>query len=175
MAAKTGTYTLINSQVLGSDVGIVTFASIPQTYTDLVFVVSARVSSATYDISAIRVNSVTSGYSKTYFESSGSAVTAGRATAEISLRAGFLPGTNYASEYSADIYNFMDYASTTSQKTVLCRTNAFNTSTTFNVQAQVSLIPTTSAITQITLQTANGANLRAGSTFRLYGVEAGNQ
>ena len=174
MAAKTGTYTLINSQVLGSDAGIVTFSSIPQTYTDLVFVVSAKSSFAAYDISAIRVNSVTSGYSKTYLESSGTAVSTGRGTAEISLRAGFLPGTNYASEYSADIYNFMDYANTTTYKSVLCRTNAFNTSTNFNVQAQVSLIPTTSAITQITLQTANGSNLKAGSTFRLYGVEAGN-
>lgn len=175
MAAKTGTYTLISSQVLGSDTGIVTFASIPQTYTDLVFVVSAKVSSATYDISALRVNSVTSGYSKTYLEANGTTATSGRGTAEISLRAGYLPGTNYTSEFSADTYHFMDYANTTTYKTVLCRTNAYNTSTNFNVQAQVSLIPTTSAITQITLQTANGANLKTGSTFKLYGIEAGNQ
>jgi hypothetical protein len=172
MAAKTGTYTLISSQVLGSDTGIVTFSSIPQTYTDLVFVVSARASSATYDISALRVNSVTSGYSKTYMEASGSALTGGRSTSDISLRAGYLPGTNYTSEYSADVYHFMDYSNTTTYKSVLCRCNAYNTSTNFNVQVQASLIPTTSAITQITLQTANGANLKTGSTFRLYGIEA---
>jgi hypothetical protein len=174
MAAKTGTYTLINSQTLSSNAGIVTFASIPQTFTDLVLVVSAKSSFATYDISAIRVNSVTTGYSKTYLEASGSAATSGRATAEISLRAGYLPGTNYTSEFSADTYHFFDYANTTTYKTVLCRCNAYNTSTSFNVQIQASLIPTTSAITQITVQTANGSNLVAGSTFKLYGIEAGN-
>jgi len=174
MAAKTGTYTLINSQVLGSNTGIITFSSIPQTYTDLVLVVSAKVSSATYDISALRVNSVTSGYSKTYLEGNGTSVTSGRATAEISLRAGYLPGTNYTNQLSSDVYHFFDYANSTTYKTVLCRCNAYNTSTNFNVQTQVSLIPTTSAITQITLQTANGANLVTGSTFKLYGIEAGN-
>jgi len=172
MAAKTGTYTLISSQVLGSDTGIVTFASIPQTYTDLVLTVSAKSSFATYDISALRVNSVTSGYSKTYLESNGSGATTGRATAEISLRAGYLPGTNYTSEYSVDTYHFMDYANTTTYKPVLCYCNSYNTSTNFNTQIQVSLIPTTSALTQITLQTANGSNLKTNSTFRLYGIEA---
>jgi hypothetical protein len=66
----------------------------------------------------------------------------------------------------------MDYSNTTTYKQVLCRCNALNTSTNFNVQVQASLIPTTSAITQITLQTANGANLKTGSTFKLYGIEA---
>lgn len=166
------TYEPIATQTLSSDTGIVTFSSIPQTYTDLIFVVSAKASSSSYDISALRVNSVTSGYSKTYIEGSGSSATAGRGSAEISLRAGYLPGTSYTSEFSLDIYNFMDYTNTTKYKTVLCRCNAYNTSTNFNTQAQVSMIPTTSAITQITLQTANGANLKTGSTFTLYGVKS---
>lgn len=174
MAAKTGTYSLIQSTTLSSDQGIVTFGTIPQTFTDLVFVVSAKSSFASYDISAIRVNSVTSGYSKVYLESGGSSVTGGEGSAEISLRAGYLPGTNYANEFSSDVYHFMDYANSNTFKTVLCRCNAYNTSTNFNVQMQASLIPTTSPITQITLQTANGSNLKAGSTFKLYGIEAGN-
>lgn len=164
------TYTPIASQTLTSDTGIITFSSIPQTYTDLVLSVSAKAASATYDISALRVNSVTSGYSKTYLEGNASSTTAGRASAEISLRAGYLPGTNYTNEYSVDEYNFMKYTDTSDYKTVICRCNSYNTSTTFNTQVQISMIPTTSAITQITLQTANGANLKSGSTFTLYGV-----
>ena len=170
--AAGNTYEAIATQTLGSATGIITFSSIPQTYTDLIMVVSAKVTSATYDISAIRVNSVTSNYSRTYLEGSGSSATSGRATAEISLRAGYLPGTNYTSQLSADIYHFMNYSNTTTYKTVLCRHNAVNTSTNFNVVTQVSLIPTTSAITQITLQTANGANLNTGSTFQLFGIAA---
>jgi hypothetical protein len=170
--AAGNTFEAIATQTLGSATGIITFSSIPQTYTDLIMVVSAKVTSATYDISAIRVNSVTSNYSRTYLEGSGSSATSGRGTAEISLRAGYLPGTNYTSELSADIYHFMNYANTTTYKTVLCRCNAVNTSTNFNVMTQVSLIPTTSAITQITLQTANGANLNTGSTFSLYGIKS---
>lgn len=174
MSAKTATYSLISAQTLSSNTGIVTFSSIPQTFTDLIFVSNAKSSFAAYDISAIRVNAVTTGYSKTYLEGSGTSVTSGRETAEISLRAGYLPGTNYANEFSGDIYQFIDYSNNTTFKTVLCRCNAFNTSINFNVQAQVSLVPTTSPITQITLQTANGSNLVAGSTFKLYGIEAGN-
>lgn len=166
------TYEPIATQTLSSNTGIVTFSSIPQTYTDLVFVVSARVTSATYDISAIRVNSVTAGYSKTYIEGSGASTTSGSGSSEISLRAGYLPGTNYTSQYSADVYHFMNYTNTTKYKTVLCRCNSYNTSTNFNMQLQGSAIPTTSAITQITIQTANGANLATGSTFSLYGIKA---
>lgn len=167
------TYESIATQTLTSATGIITFASIPQTFTDIIMVVSARVTSATYDISAIRVNSVTTNYSKTYLQGDGSSAITGRATAEISLRGGFLPGTNFTSELSADFYHFINYTSTTTNKTVLCQTNSVNTSGQgFNVQAQVSLIPTTSAITQITLQTANGANLNTGSTFTLYGIKA---
>lgn len=169
--AAGNTYEAIATQTLGSATGIITFSSIPQTYTDLVMVVSAKVTSATYDISAIRVNSVTTNYSRTYIEGSGSSATTGRGTAEISLRAGYLPGTNYTSELSVDIYHFMDYTNTTTYKSVLCRCNAVNTSTNFNIMSQASLIPTTSAITQITLQTANGANLNTGSTFSLYGIK----
>lgn len=167
------TYEPIASQTLGSSTGIVTFSSIPQNYTDLIFLVSAKAASATYDISALRVNSVTSGYSKTYLQGDGASAISGRSTAEISLRGGYLPGTNYASEFTTDIYHFINYSNTTTNKTVLCRTNSFNTASQgFNSQVQASLIPTTSAITQITLQTANGANLYVGSVFTLYGIKA---
>ena len=165
------TYEPIAQYTLTSTAGIITFASIPQTYTDLVLIQSARVSSA-YDITAIRVNSVTTNYSGTYLETGGSSVTSGRGTAEIALRAGYVPGTSYTGDWSAEIYNFMNYANTTTNKTVLSRTN-FTTSTVgFDVQTKVSLIPTTSAITQITTQPVNGALWAIGSTFTLYGIKA---
>jgi hypothetical protein len=163
------TYEPIATTTLASTAGIITFASIPQTYTDLVLIQSARVSSA-YDITAIRVNSVTANYSGTYLEANGSSATSGRGTAEVALRAGYVPGTSYTGEWSAEIYNFMNYANTTTNKTVLSRTNFTGSAVGFNVQAKVSLIPTTSAITQITTQPVNGALWAVGSTFSLYGI-----
>jgi len=169
------TYTLIATQNLTSATGIVTFSSIPQAYTDLLFVVAASVSSS-WDISAIRAvlggTNITSGYSRTYFQGPASTPTTGRATSEISLRGGYLPPSS-SSTFSADNYHFLNYSNSTTYKTVLCRTNSVNTgSQGFNTQIQASLIPSTGAITQITIQTANGANLSSGSTFNLYGITA---
>ena len=167
------TYTPITSTTLGSSQSSVNFTSIAQTYTDLVLVVSAKVSSATYDITAMSINGITSGYSKTYLQGDGSSALSGRQTAEIRLRGGYLPGTNYSNEFSVDTYHFMNYSNTTTYKTVLCRLNAYNTvNLGFNTQAQVCLIPTTSAITSISIATANGANLYTNSTFTLYGITA---
>lgn len=165
------TYTPIAQTTLTSTAGIVTFSSIPQTYTDLVLIQSARVNSA-YDITAIRVNSVTTNYSGTYLEGNVTSTTSGRGTAEIALRAGYVPGTSYANEWSTEIYNFMSYTNTSVNKTVLSRTSFPNSAVSFNIQTKVSLIPTTAALTQITTQPVNGALWASGSTFSLYGIKA---
>ena len=165
------TYTPIATQTLTSTAGIITFASIPQTYTDLVLIQSARVSSA-YDITAVRVNSVTTNYSGTYLEGNGTSTTSGRGTAEIAARLGYVPGTSYTGEWSAEIYNFMNYSNATTNKIILSRTNFTGSAVGFNTQEKVTLIPTTSAITQITTQPVNGALWAIGSTFTLYGIKA---
>jgi hypothetical protein len=166
------TYIPIATQTLSSTAGIVTFANIPQTYKDLVLVQSARVST-TYDITAIRVNSVTSGYSGIYAYTDGSSNASGQGSSEISMRAGYVPGTGspYVNEWSNEVYTFFDYTNTAYYKTALSRC-AFITGagTGFNVHMKTTTIPTTGAITQITSQTANGGNWAAGSTFTLYGI-----
>ena len=53
------------------------FTSIPQTYTDLVVVVKARVNSA-WDIMALRPNGTSSGSSGSYLEGTGSGATCGQ-------------------------------------------------------------------------------------------------
>lgn len=170
MPAQT-TYTPIATQTLGSAVGLVTFSSIPQTYTDLVLIQSARVSN-TSDITAIRANGVSTGYSKIYLQGTGSGNAAGAGTAEISLRGGYIPGTSNANIWSMEEYNFLNYTNTSGNKQVLCRCAFPIGATGFAVQIQVSTIATTAAITSITIQTANGGNLAAGSTFTLYGIGA---
>lgn len=162
-------YEPIQTQTLTSTAGIITFASIPQTYKDLVMVQSARVTSA-YDITAIRVNSVTTNYSNTYCYSDGTSNPSGSGSAEISMRAGYVPGTSYTDEWSTEIYTFFNYANTLYNKQAQHRTSFVLSAVGFNTQQKTTNIATTGAITQITSQTANGANWAIGSTFTLYGI-----
>jgi len=163
------TYVPINTQTLSANAGIVTFANIPQTYKDLVLVQSARVNTS-YDITAIRINSLTSGYSNTYAYSDGTSTYSGSGTAEISMRAGYIPGSSYANEWSNEQYTFFDYTNSSYYKTALHRTGFVTSTVGFQVMQKVTTMPTTGAITQITSQTANGGSFLAGSTFTLYGI-----
>lgn len=165
------TYVPIATQTLGTNAGVVTFDNIPQTYTDLVLIQSARVTNGS-DITAIRINDAATGYSKQYLEGNGSSNTAGIGNAEIALRAGYIPGTTYANVYSSEEYIFFHYRNTTIAKSVLCKCSYPVAATSFALQFQHSNTTVTAAITKITIQTANGGQLATGSTFTLYGIEA---
>jgi hypothetical protein len=165
------TYEPIATQTLTTNTGIVTFSSIPQTYTDLVLRVSAQASSS-WDVIAIRMNGTTSGYSFTYIQGDGASALAGRGSAEIAMRGGHIPGSS-TSTYSTDEYNFMNYTGSTNYKTIISKVGSYNTGAQgFNIQGRAQLLQMTAAITSITIQTFNGANLTPGSTFTLYGIKA---
>ena len=150
------------------------FTSIPQTYTDLVLVVKARVTSA-WDIFAMQMNGGASGYSGTYIEGSGDGGngTCGRGSSEISFRGGYIPGTSYSNDWSADTYHIMDYTNTNIYKN--CITNARYKQTSqgsFGIQAKIGLWQSTAAVTSIVFGTANGGNFASGTTVTLYGIKA---
>jgi len=74
MAAKTGTYTLIASNTLGSGTATVTFSSIPGTYTDLILVCGLPATGTANNSDGLRfqLNSDTgSNYSATWLTNSG--------------------------------------------------------------------------------------------------------
>jgi hypothetical protein len=163
MAAKTGTYTLIASNTLGSAASTVTFSSIPATYTDLVLVVGGKQTVATN--TNFRINGDTgNNYSDTGLTGNGSTATSGRNSNQPYFWFGVM-GT----DQSVATFHIMDYANTTTNKTVLHRmSNAGG-----YVQAFVGLWRSTSAVTSVTLL-PNSGNFDTGSVFRLYGIEAGN-
>lgn len=165
------TYDPIATQTLGSNANVVTFDNIPQTYTDLILVQSARVTNGS-DITAIRINDSASGYTRQYFEGNGGSNTAGIASAEISLRAGYIPGTTYANVWSSEEYMFYNYRNTTIAKSVFGKCSYPVAATSFALMFQQSNSTVTAALTKITIQTANGGQLATGSTFTLYGIEA---
>lgn len=171
MAAKTGTYALITRTTLSSTASTVTFSSIPGTYTDLVLVINASVSSGNPDV-IFNINSDTStNYSRTIFRGNGTTVSS---LAHTNATAGYTDSAASAST-TAGAWNttlhFMDYANTNTFKTILSKEH----NAALGVSAMVNMWRSTAAITSILIQTTNSpTDFSAGSTFNLYGIEAGN-
>ena len=167
MAAKTGTYTLIASNTLSSVTTDITFSSIPATYTDLVIVANYKASGGGKYVS-MRLNGDTgTNYSRTELLGNGTSASSQR-----------LSNENYAyltsiyapvGEWATFLINLNDYSNTTTFKTILTRGN--NTST--GTGANVNLWRSTAAVNTILL-TALSSGYDIGSTFKLYGIEAGN-
>ena len=169
MAAKTGTYTLIASNTLGSAGTTVDFTSISGSYTDLVLIINLK-GNATNTTSGMRFNSDTaSNYSATAIsgDSTGAFSWRNTSTTRINMEN---TGASFNNVWGQYVISIQDYANTTTYKTALIRSGA----ATGEVNAIVGLWRATpAAITSINLYATSG-QWAAGSTFKLYGIEAGN-
>ena len=163
------TYEPIATTTLGSAQSSVTFGSggtIPQTYTDLICVMSIKNGSGTNYNTYVRFNDVTSSdYSVTYLYGTGSSAGSGRDT---STSNGIRVGYSNAGDFSTNIFHIFNYTNSTTYKTTLARAND-NASI---VVANVGLWRRTDYINRFTLVNEAGANFSAGSTFNLYGIKA---
>jgi hypothetical protein len=161
--SKTATYALIASNTLGSAQSSVTFSSIPGTYTDLVLIANGQ--STLFGNTAIQFNSDTAtNYSVTYLYGDGTSAASGRTTSQTGLRFGTYNGR------SVSIYQIMDYSNSTTNKTVLSRDNS-----TGAVEMRVGLWrKTPEAITSVKVYNFDGNTFDTGTTFKLYGIQAGN-
>jgi hypothetical protein len=160
------TYEPIATQTLGSTAASVTFSSIPSTYTDLVLICNGTASSNTG--LTMRFNGDTStNYSMTVLEGSGSTALSERQTSVSQARFVWNSLWNTTTPGTV-ILNIMNYANTTTFKTVLWRSSTASN----YVEAGVNLWrKTPEAISSFLIQTT-GANIAAGSTFTLYGIKA---
>ena len=159
------TYEPIATTTLGSNQADVTFSSISQSYTDLVLIVSGGFNSATGYALSIQLNGDTaSNYSTTYMLGDGSSASSGRYSSQAAMYVG-APARNTLN--GAYILQFQNYSNTTTNKTVLARTNAAAIST----WASVSLWRSTAAINSIKIF-PEVASWLSGSTFTLYGIKA---
>jgi hypothetical protein len=164
--SKTATYALIESQTIASATSSVTFSAIPAAYTDLVIVGVGTIATGLQSI-VMRFNGDTAGnYSFTYLIGNGTSAFSGRATNTTFALAGISEPPTIANF----ITQIQDYSNTTTYKTVLSRRNL---SASF-VTADVSLWRNAAAITSIVLFPENSVNFASGSTFKLYGIQAGN-
>lgn len=161
----TVTYETIATQTLGSAAATVTFSSIPGTYTDLIIIVQGTTTTGNSNI-GLQFNSDTgSNYSFNGLGGSGGAAVATRSTNATNIQ------TEYYGYFDQTIGNriihIMNYANTTTYKTVIGRGNNSNNGT----SVIVGLWRSTSAITSATV-VDGGSTFTSGSTFSLYGIKA---
>jgi hypothetical protein len=165
------TYEPIATTTLGSAASSVTFSSIPSTYTDLILVVNGSTTIGSGSRLRIGNGSVDTGsnYSFTFIEGTGSATNAFRnanvAYLQMNNYSQFAPSPTYN---TTEIVQIMDYANTTTFKTLIQRSNLAQT----GVSGMAGLWSNTSAINVVTYYCSNATTFEAGFTATLYGVKA---
>jgi hypothetical protein len=161
------TYTPIATTTLGSAASSVSFNSFAG-YTDIVIVAFAKATNAADTSLAFQVNGDTgSNYSNTRLQGAGSTAVSERSSNQTS---GNFSGNSFriadtTGNFSPIIFNMMNYANTTTNKTFIARGN--NASA--GLGASVTLWRSTSAITSITIFPPAG-QIDTGSRFTLYGI-----
>jgi hypothetical protein len=158
----TNTYVALDKVTVGTATASVTFSSIPSTYTDLVIVTLIQ-RTATGN-TRIRFNGDTgTNYSTTYIEGNGTAASSVRVLNQTYMT---LDYSNSTSRWVPSIANIMNYANTTTNKTIINRTGDAGVV----VLAYAQLWRNTAAINSITL--LSDTTFATGSTFSLYGIKA---
>ena len=157
------TYTPIATTTLGSATASYTFSSIPGTYTDLILVVNARLSSGAANFN-LQFNSDTgSNYSSTVLAGDGSSAFSVRSSNSTSGNIGLV-----GAEYGTTVINIMNYANTTTNKTAIA-SYKMTSSAYGEAGAKVVLWRNTSAINSVSILVTT-STFNTGSTFTLYGI-----
>jgi hypothetical protein len=162
------TYVPIQSVVLTTGTNIVTLGSggtIPQTYTDLILIMSVL---ATGGNNYLQFNGDNANnYSQTALYGNGSTAASNKSTSVNTLYVGQAAASS--SEPSTTIVNIMNYSNTTTYKTIINRGNT--ASSTVILRSGLWFKSTKEAITSITINN-DGTNYLANSIFTLYGIKA---
>lgn len=161
-------YEVISTTTVGTAAQTVTLSSIPATYTDLVVVVNAQAS--TQSDLYLTFNGDTSAlYSNTTLYGDGTSAGSTRSSrGNAFMTLTYYGAVTTTAGNSVHTINVINYANTTTHKTVLTRANAASS----GVDASVGLWGSTAAITSMTFDLPSTRTFSAGSTFTLYGIKA---
>jgi hypothetical protein len=166
------TFKAIQTVTVGSGgAASIVFTSIPQTFTDLKLVVSAKTTVAsTLDNILITFNSNTTGYSyQTLYGSGSLAYAAYSSGVAFSKWAGIANGATATSIFSSNEIYIPNYTSS-NNKSYNVEAVSENNSTSSEQDLITGLWSNTAAITSITLTPDTGPNFAQYSTATLYGV-----
>jgi hypothetical protein len=153
------------------------FTSIPQTYNDLMMVVSARNTTTSTTISQIIPqfnNDGATTYSYTVLRGTGSgAVGSFRSSnANFTYGGSTSSGTSALGIFGSIVFHILDYKNTTKFKTLLER-SAIDLNGSGEVDLAISTWRNTAAINTISIGQSFGTVYAPGSTATLYGIKAG--
>jgi len=163
------TYESIATQTLGSAAASVTFSSIPSTYTDLVIISSAKITSGSGIDMVMRFNSDSgTNYSATVLYGTGAAAGSTRLTNNTNMYCDYY-GALDSAVHNICIINIQNYSNSTTYKTALIRSNNANTG--LGLDAIVGLWRSTSAVNSVLLF-PSASTFTTGSTFSLYGIKS---
>lgn len=167
------TYEKIATTTLGSAAATITFSSIASTYTDLLVAckLPANGTSNNSDGFRFQLNGDTgSNYSATWLTNSGTTAVSSRESSATRGRVGNISQTT--NDVGTALVHFMNYANTTTYKTIIGRSGNLNSNADSNVFAAVSLWRSTSAINQIVFSSSSNANFPIGTMLTIYGIKA---
>ena len=161
--------------------GTFSFGNIPSTYQDLYVVVQIRtdqgsVTSRSNELRVLLNNSFT-GYSNTRLIGDGTSAQSARDTSQSSIWGGYIPiATDTAGIFAVQSFHILNYANTSTFKTVLYRAaldkNGSSTNGTGTTTLGVGLWQNTAAVSVFRLDTFGFGNYVTGSTATLYGIRA---
>lgn len=162
--AAGSTYTPIATYTGNGSATSFTFSSIPQTYTDLILVTNASITSSSVSLACRYNGDAGNNYSFTRVYGDGSSA--------LSSGPGNLPD-NYIGDITSGtlgncIYSIQNYSNATTYKTGLSRYSGTATA----VQAWVTLWRNIVPITSLTVYATGGQSWTSGSTLTLYGITA---
>jgi len=151
------------------------FASIPQTYTDLMILTSLRATNSGPDANTwtdfnATINGLTTNQSQRYLVGTGSVAVSGTGST-VSVRADDTNAT--ASTFSNSSLYIANYASTTTAKSMSLDDTVENNGTNGLQGIQAQLWNSTAAITSISFSVA-GVNFAEYSSMTLYGITKGS-
>ena len=154
------TYEPIATTTTASSASSVDFQSISSAYTDIVVIMNFSLS-ANNEVYLRFNNDSNNNYSRTYMEGNGSSASSARQSTIAQIN---ILGRN---SQMVNIINIMNYANTTTYKTVVARFS----SPSEIVGAEVGLWRSTSAINRFTISLSAGT-FTDGSVISLYGIKA---
>lgn len=164
------TMKLIAKNVLGADATTITFSSIPQTFDDLVMVLSPRASVSGWPGMLMRFNTDTgSNYSYRIIEGSGASASSFSGTSTTSIIAANLGGAGTTANTFGNIEIYVPNYTSSAYKPVSSTSVSETNATTAYIDAIAGLWSSTAAITQIDVLPSTGYFV-TNSSFFLYGI-----
>lgn len=181
MSLLNGTMTAIETVAVGAGgQSAIEFTNIPQTYTDLVVMVSARNDAAVTN-GQVRLqlngNTSTSAYSLVYLGSTGSSNFTGSESPASNYFWTYCPGDNATANTFGNSYYYITNYTSSNNKSISADGTMENNATGSRMNMTAYLYSNATTITSIKLLTANNdtgasANFKQHSTATLYGVRS---